>query len=84
MAVYTVTFVLEDGQHHVRNYQHAPPPSYLRHPKGRFAMRYFPSKKAWRVYDLHRTKVYRGFPVPTMIYQTPSEEAALMFMTLQV
>ena len=60
-ATYRVYYVLNDGSTRERNFAGAPKPEAIWHnrpiflqsgPKAIFAIRYYPSRKAWRTYNL--------------------------------
>lgn len=86
-AIYEVVYILDDATTVTKGSRGAPSPLdlYLKRPKrAMFVVRYMPSKRAWRGYDL------RVFPVvttkgqlrlaanPAPAFETPDKDAAIM------
>lgn len=90
MAMYENIYVLRDASLRTRSTLTAQPPSklyYARPTDARFVARYFPSKKAWRVYDLHKFwptshGLYIRTPKPMVV--TPDRDAAIMAAILSL
>jgi hypothetical protein len=102
VATYQIVYVCQDATTHTIEMQGAPRPSQLytkirghtgyfpKTDKNKiFVMRYFPSRKVWRVFDLrkfteqqfgHRTVV----KAPRYEIEIPDLDAAIMFATLRL
>lgn len=90
--MYQVMYLAQGGEElRSRSFNLAPHPMLLfrwRHPKAIFAIRYYPSKKAWRVYDMRlfkRDTLRSGKPIikaPKYSYESVSQEACVMYAAL--
>jgi hypothetical protein len=90
MARYTVTYVRRDSSTTCRLFSYAPSPARISqwNPKARFAVRYYPSKKHWRVFDLENTAPilsWRGgatISAPALACIVDDYDTAMMWMQL--